>query len=185
MRRRFLRLCVVLLPLLTTAGLTLLAVLLFGVVSGEEFTADTFSRRTYQYVELPYLGIPLSPVGRHEWRSELEQLLTEQEYVAVSGPPYRWDLVAAQRGGTLWREGDAWILCTYLDARDRYDSLYWLDWTRAHPALARIFWPQIARLARRELYLFMPELFALAQTATDPEQLSRDIERAVQERLRS
>ncbi len=184
MRRRFLRLCVVLLPLLATVVTTALAVLLFGVVSGEEFTPDTFSRRSYHYVELPWLRIPLSPVRRREHRSELEQLLVDQQYVAVSGPPYRWDLVLAQRGGTMWREGDARILCIYLDARDPYDSLYGLDWTRANPALARLFWPQIASLARRELYLYMPELFVLAQTATDPEQFRQDIDRTVQERLR-
>ena len=92
-------------------------------------------------------------------------------------PPKRWDLVAAHRGGQVWRTGDAQILCQYLDAWDHNNDLtsYWETWTTDHPALAKVLWPEIATLARRELYFLIPGLFEKALEHDKPQPLQNDL----------
>ncbi|MFW6169539.1 MAG: hypothetical protein ACODAD_03550 [Planctomycetota bacterium] len=72
--------------------------------------------------------------------------------------------MAARRGGRLWRQGDAQILCQYLDARprDHHAARFWKTWTSEHPSLANRLWPAIAQLARRQRYPCIPPLFNAA-----------------------
>jgi len=167
MRRILLR-ALVALPVLA-GGLFIVSAgtLLFGEVSGEEFAPDTFERRVYSYFELPVVRVKVSPVWRSVSRTTLEQTLVDHQYITIKKPPRRWDFVSSNRLGRTWREGDAQILRQYLDAWSEEGDSHWLRWTTSHPATAKIFWPEIAKLAQQELYLLTPDLFELAAEQTD------------------
>ncbi len=148
----------------------------FGRVHGEEFAPDTFERRTYWYYELPLVRLKISPVYRSVTQHQLEQVLTSGQYVVSKPPPNRWDLVSVMRVGRLWRQGDALILCRYLDAWDTDNSVsVWETWTKDHPALASILWPEVAILARQDLYFLIPRLFDRALATEDPQTLQDDL----------
>jgi hypothetical protein len=70
--------------------------------------------------------------------------------------------VQGNRGTQQSGEGDADILCRYLDATDAEDAVYWLKWSKDNAALAGVLWPEVAHLARNRLYFFVPELMGLA-----------------------
>jgi tetratricopeptide (TPR) repeat protein len=166
------------------SGITLffiLSVAHYGLVSGEEFSPHTFERRTYHYYELPLVRLKITPLVRQVQRHQLETLLINKKYLTTQSPPQRWDLIAATRGGEPWRTGNAQILAHYLDAWDNANNMtsYWETWTVDHPGLAKVVWPEIARLARRELYVLMPPLFDLALAHERPAELQSDLNRTL------
>jgi tetratricopeptide (TPR) repeat protein len=152
----------------------------FGHVVGEEFCADAFCRRSFHYVEIPLLHIQVWPISRSDATKSLERTLQAKRYVpAPSGAELRWDLVSSARLGTATVQGDAAILCAYLDAVDEDDQRYWENWTNAHPELAQVLWPTVARVAHQRLYIFIPELMDLARSVPDAESLRREIARVL------
>lgn len=153
---------------------------MFGHVVGEEFCADTFCRRSFHYVEIPLLHIQVWPISRSDATKSLERVLQAKRYVpAPSGAEPRWDLVRSARLGTATVQGDAAILGAYLDAVDDDDERYWEIWTNAHPELAQVLWPTVARVAHQQLYIFIPELMDLARSVADAEMLRREIARVL------
>ena len=175
MRRVFYRLLLTLAVLAGAALVTLIATLMFGSVYGTEFAPDTFERRSYFYYELPVVRLQVTPVQRVTSRSTLEQALIDRKYVQPINPPKRWDLIRAYRVNGLWRQGDAEILAEYLDVHDDKGP-HWLEWSDREPKLAAIFWPEVAKQARAELYILMPDLFELAAQSTDPAKFTRDLQ---------
>jgi hypothetical protein len=182
MRRIIVRILVALLVLATTGVILLVGTMLYGHVSGEEFAPDTFEHRAYHYYELPVVRMQITPVRRELRRSTLAQTLVDKKFIPCTTPPRRWDLVVSRRMGEELRQGDAQILSQYLDVPDDRDESHWLQWTEDHPAVARILWPVIAKLAQQELYLFTPELFELAAEQSDPEAFSGDLKRILARR---
>lgn len=146
----------------------IMVVMVFGKVTGEEFSPSDFKRRSFHYYELPVVGLQVWPIKHFDATGPLEfDLLTKKLIVLNPAPTPRWDLVRGQRVSQAENEGDAEILCSYLDQRDRTGNFSWHDWTNEHPKLAAILWPAIAQLADQELYVFVPDAFALAAAATD------------------
>lgn len=169
--------------LLAALGLllvVLLATLLFGQHGGEEFSPDTFSRRSFYYFQIPLLGFQVTPIFRDDTTNALENYLLAHKFIIPNptGNP-RWDLVTARSASTGLVRGDAEILCSYLDTTIELDKRYWQRWSDLHPESARILWPLIAQLARRQLYLFVPELFDWAERESDPELLARELHRSL------
>ena len=165
--------------------ITLIATLAFGFVAGEEFAPESFARRSFWYYEIPLLHIQITPIDRDDETNELERYLRAQKYVAPSPPPSpRWDMVRVAQGATEVYQGDAAILCAYLDAVDQDGKFFWKLWSEQHPELARILWPAVARVAAQQLYLLVPEMFERAQSAEDPEAFSRELHRMLAERYR-
>jgi len=164
-----------------SAVLLVLAMLIgsFGRVEGSEFHPDTFSRRSYHYYELPLIHVQITPVRRRPDPGDLSLLLANNGW--LKGPPraQRWDLVYCLRNASPWQRGDASILCQYLDTLDADGEVFWTKWTKNHPAAAPILWPEIARLARKELYFLVPDLLAVATRDTDAKQLRRDLNRTL------
>lgn len=149
--------------------------LLFGRVSGEEFSPSDFKRRSFHFYELPIVGIQIWPMQRFDSTSDVESDLVANKLIVVSTPTTpRWDLVHGARGASLI-EGDAAFLCHYFDLRSRTYTLAWGDWNNKHPELAKILWPMIQKLAEQELYSFMPDVFNLAETASDPTAFQSDL----------
>ncbi|MFO7905836.1 MAG: tetratricopeptide repeat protein [Planctomycetota bacterium] len=150
----------------------------FGLVTGEEFSPYTFQRRIYSYHELPLIHLQISPVTREVQRHPLEEMLFQEHVPRPKSASQRWDLVAARRGGSPWRQGEAQILCQYLDARtpDNNGARFWKTWTSEHPTLANILWPAIAQLARRQLYACIPPLFNAAQSNRTPKEFQETLD---------
>ncbi len=165
--------------------LLLLSIVVFGNVHGLEFAPDTFARRYYSYFELPIAHVQVWPVSHTPQTSPLQRLLQNKKYMTYSSPPKRWDLVASYRGSSLFTLGPAEVLRRYVDAVDADDKPYWLTWTKDHPKLARIFWPEIADLAQQQHYSLMPDLFDAASCAKDPVLLRSELNRILSEKYES
>lgn len=154
-----------------------LATRLFGCISGEEFSPDTFSRRSFCYYQIPLVHIQVSPTDRKDQTSAFESYLRTKNYVPVrkKGEP-RWDLVTAAQAFVVIDQGDAAILCSYLDTRNKDGDFCWQKWSDDHPKLARILWPVVARVASQRLYIFTPDMLELAKDAGDVAAFDRDLD---------
>lgn len=154
------------------------AVLYFGSVNGEEFSPDSFKRRRFAYLELPLFGIQITPIRHTDDTEDLEKYLVAEKLLPKAAQPEnRWDLVMASVGRRSLTQGDARILCQYLDAVDKDGGSVWLKWSEDHVEMSKVLWPAVAKVARQELYSFVPELFVLARTCSEPDQLQQTIDR--------
>jgi hypothetical protein len=156
------------------------AVLYFGSVNGEEFSPDSFKRRRFAYWELPLFGIQITPIRHTDNTEDLERYLVAEKLLPKAAQPEnRWDLVMASVGKRSLTQGDARILCLYLDAKSKDGDSVWLKWSEDHVEMAKVLWPAIAKVARQELYSFVPDLFVLARSSTAPDQLQQMIDQAL------
>ncbi|MBP90226.1 MAG: hypothetical protein CMJ64_26545 [Planctomycetaceae bacterium] len=165
-----------LLGVLLLAAVVILATLYFGKIGGEEFSPTRFQRRVFAYVEIPLLKVQVSPISRSDTTGDLEKYLVTKKLLGTNTKEPRWDLVWANSGGPGGQHGEARILCTYLDSVNDEGKIAWLAWTEDNTDLAKIVWPAIAKLAGQELYSFVPDLFVLARSATDKEELQREVD---------
>jgi hypothetical protein len=172
-----------LLGALATFGLSvvvLIATFLFGQHGGEEFCPDTFTRRSFYYFQIPLLGLQVTPILRDDTTNSLENYLLAHKLVPPNSTDNpRWDLVMARSAGSRLVRGDAEILCSYLDATNDNQNLYWQRWSNTHSEAAKVLWPLVAQLARQQLYLFVPELFELADGESDPEALAKELNQSL------
>lgn len=153
------------------------AVLYFGSVRGEEFSPDSFKRRKFAYLELPLVRYQITPIHHTDTTNDLEKYLATQKLFAKpTKPDNRWDLVLASEGRRRHEQGDARILCQYLDAINEDGDNVWLKWSEDNVKLAKVVWPAVAKVARQELYSFVPELFILARSATTADGLQKSID---------
>ena len=173
------------LTVLGVASVVLVATLLFGLHTGEEFSPDTFSRQTFYYYEIPLLGIQVSPIVRKSRTNTFERFLRQKGYVKSgnSSQP-RWDLVKVARSGATTFRGDADILCSYLDAVDSGGIRHWQTWSEKNPKLAGVLWPLVARAADEQLYIFVPELIDLAGSASKPDELQKRLNESLAQQYR-
>jgi hypothetical protein len=111
--------------------------------------------------------------------------IASHNYLAplAKGANQDWHIIAGERGLGQRRQGDASILMQYLDATDSADYHRWVKWSEDHPERAALLWPAVQRLARRELYVFVPDLFDLAQAVEDPAALRQGLDQAVADKL--
>ncbi len=157
-------------------------VAMYGMVAGDEFSPDTFALRSFYYYEIPLLGFQVTPVFREEHNSALVTHLRSQKLLPpTSRDQPRWHFVRAVRGGQPL-SGDAAILCRYFDIRQGDESL-WLKWTKDHAEAAAVLWPAVAAVARRNHYVFVPDIFELAANS-DPASLRQDLNRRLAQRYR-
>jgi hypothetical protein len=145
-----------------------LATYMFGYVSGYEFNPQTFERRRFGFYEIPLVRLQVTPLWRNDASGAVEQLVRSHNYVTpTKGAPEQWDLISFRRSTYKPVPTDPLILQRYLDAQDAARSPFWQDWSVEHPDLAKILWPEVARLARMDLYVLLPPLFDLAREASD------------------
>lgn len=163
----------------TTFGaaiLMLLTIVTMGMVTGEEFSPNTFQRRFFVYYQLPLVRIQITPVSRNNATNRLQRFLISHGLVPQSPTTSpRWDVVHANGAGIGHWSGDAAILCHYLDQRDDDGNSRWLRWSKNHPKLAKCLWPTVAHVARQQLYALVPDLIHLAQTTDEPAQFDEQI----------
>jgi hypothetical protein len=150
------------------AVVIVLATFLFGYVTGYEFNPQTFARRRFGFYEIPLVRLQVTPLFRVDSNGEVEDLVQTQKYVTPRpGAAEEWHLMTFHRSTHTPPPTDAQILGRYLDAETSESGTYWYEWSVQHPDLAPILWPEVARLARLELYVLMPPLFELARQAED------------------
>jgi hypothetical protein len=152
--------------LLVLAMVTAWATLLFGSVSGSEFSPETLQRREFSYYQLPLLGIQVTPLDRKPVTGSVEQYLLTNKIVAPIKPE-KWDLIEGYEGATHVNPHGASILCTYFDAINHQNQPYWENWSKTHPQLAAILWPELVVVARLRFYEIIPDMMQLAESTDE------------------
>lgn len=139
----------------------------FGSVYGVEFNPKTFHRRTFLYYEIPGTGWQVRKVERIDSTGKTEEFLQTNNHIPKKSQGQEvWHIVQAHRGRRSW-DGDAHILVNYFDAKDGFNNPIWLEWSSANPKLASLLWPAVSQLAVDELYIYVPEVLALAEGLKD------------------
>ena len=147
-----------------------------GQVIGTEFTPDSFKRRDFAYFRIPLIKLQISPVVRWDSSNDLEKHLRRNSLKGLPVRATRWD-VASVNSGAKSESGDAAILCSYLDTKNKDDELLWLVWTKADEKRAKPLWKAVHDAAKLDAYVCIPELFELAEANEDAKELSDEIER--------
>jgi hypothetical protein len=166
-----------LLSILGGALLVFLATVTFGGVHGTEFCPQTFERRSYSYYELPLLHIQMTGERHQDLTGSTEKCITSNKFVATINGKRDWHVLVGSRGTRQRRPGDAGILLQYLDAEESSEVYRWVRWSEQHTELAKILWPAVQRLALRDMYVFMPDLFDLAKQVDDTAKLQEQLDR--------
>jgi hypothetical protein len=158
-----------LLSLILLVGIGAFITRQFGGVYGVELNPHTFARRSYSFYEIPLLGWQVVAIRRDDIENDAVTFLIDNKYITdPKKAPDEWHLVQGIRGVSPAVIGDAKILAEYLEIVDANSNYPWVDWSTKHPQLAKVLWPAVSRLARDEQYLYVDELFDLAQQASDP-----------------
>ncbi len=155
--------------------LGMLLFVIFGRISGIEFSPQTLEYRYFRFYEIPLLRMQVSSV-RYEVRDmpTIGALMSESYFPKPIAGVEDWDLVYGKRGFGKY-EGDANILVDYLEATDHQGNSVWEIWSEDNPPLAAVFWPVVIDAVRKEEYTKMPDLFEKARQATTPEELAESL----------
>lgn len=147
--------------------------LMFGNVTGTEFAPHNFESRNYHVLRIPLLNLQVWPATRTKEANPLVEHLFGRKILTPGKPePPEYDLVEELAGARRIR-GDAQYLQKYLQLADDQ----WLDWTKSHPELAKVFWPEVQRVAQRRMYTAIPEMFHIAEQEDSPEALKAALHR--------
>jgi hypothetical protein len=158
---------------------SLFAVNMFGYVSGVEVSPYTFKRRKFYYYEIPGLEIQIWSVKRSKAPLPTIDYLRSAKMLPAAGPDDRWDLVQCWRGLAQTHDGDADILIGYLESTDENHKLTWVKWTQeAVPSDSQYLWSAVAQLARRQLYIVLPDVFRAA-TDSPKGQVAGEVKRVL------
>jgi hypothetical protein len=160
-----------------------LVLLLFGSVTGIEFSPTHFETRQFSVREIPWLQTQITPIRRVNSQSATARYLIAQSLIQpTKGVPSDWHLVQLSRGGFEVSDSDAKLLTDQLDlyvytaTSSSSATSFWHQWSIDEPEKAKILWPIIQRLAIRELYILMPRLFSLAVDSKDKQTLQTSID---------
>lgn len=157
------------------------AILLFGSVRGTEICPETLERRYFHFREIPILRLQVGGAWYISQTGSLEQHLVNNNLINAAPPKKTWHIIQVTRGVSSTRNFDPEILVRYLEARDSNGELYWLEWTKKQPKLAAHLWQGVCDLALAGEYTTIPDLFEVAQSATDPDKAQAEIKRLVQQ----
>ena len=165
----------------TISATLILSFLLFivirtqGFVSGSEFSPTHFQQRKFSFYEIPLIHLQITPIKRSGATPRTANYVRQTSLIRLHpGPPAVWHIVSISRGLTGSTPADANLLIDQLNLDSGGDE-YWRTWSIDHPNQAKVLWPVIQKLAERELYILMPQLFELAQI----EQSSQDLQNAI------
>ncbi|WP_182866063.1 hypothetical protein [Stieleria mannarensis] len=135
-----------------------------GNVSGTEFAPSHFQTRQFSFYEIPFLHLQITPITRRDSTGPLARQIRAKGWITVvrGKKPSGWHLVSLRRGPTS-TPAVAGLLTDTMQLQDS-GSPFWVSWNNDHPNRASVLWPTVQRLAERELYVMLPELFQLART---------------------
>lgn len=143
--------------------------MMFGNVAGTEFAPHNFKTRNYHVLRVPLLNLQVWPVQRVDESSPLVQYLFGKDKILTEAKKgeAEFDLVEELAGARTIR-GDARFLQNYLTDTSATE---WLQWSKDHADLAKVFWPEVQRVANRKMYAAIPEMFHLASQYDAPDAL--------------
>lgn len=174
--RRRVRVAIALIATVVIGLAMFLIVRIQGYVSGEEFSPVDFQQRHFSFYEIPLIHVQITPIRRVGTTTSTARYLRRNSLLTTPPPTAAtWHLVKISRRIVRSTPGDAELLTDQLTFRRDGDP-HWKRWSQEHPDQARIFWPVIQRLANRELYILMPELFERAQRSTSADSLQASID---------
>jgi len=159
------RMILVLVGLGLALAIPVSCLVLFGMgqVSGVEFSPDDFSRRTFSYNQMPLTDWVVVKKVYKDATTDIERSLTADRLVrSVILKKKRWHLVSEFGSSVVSHECDARFLTGYLDKLDDDGNSYWDTWNTEYPKCAKVFWPEIAELARDEMYLKIADVMQVA-----------------------
>lgn len=136
-----------------------------GQISGQEFSPDDFSRRSFEYNQTPWFNWILFQKTYSDQTTTLEESLVIDGFVVpVINKKKKWHLICDSGTGSRLtsHECDARFLTDYLDLTNDEGDYYWTQWNTDYPQSAKIFWPKIVDLARNQMYLKIPEVMQFA-----------------------
>jgi hypothetical protein len=135
-----------------------------GFVRGSEFAPTHFVQRSFSFYEIPFFHWQITPIRRSD---DTPPAATYVKTAHLKKLPLAkasvWHLVSLSRGISGTTTADANLLVAQLKFSEKSDP-YWVDWSKQNPKQAAILWPIIQRLAERELYVFIPMVFATADS---------------------
>ncbi len=156
-----------------------------GFVSGQEFSPTHFQQRNFSFYEIPLIHVQITPIKRVGSTPATATYVRQNALIRPhTGAPTSWHLVSISRGLTGSTAADANLLIDQLQLQTGVDE-FWRTWSIDHPKLAKVLWPVIQKLAERELYILMPQLFELAQIDQTPQQLQQNIDELLRGQYRS
>lgn len=160
-------------------GFLAISVLLFGYVEGREFAPTHFKTRKFWYLEIPILGVQVSPIIRTEANSSLQQYLVSNSLVA--NPPDdvdTWHLIEVRRWFLEQVEGDAKMLDRYLNyfSPDNEVEPFWNGWTTREPGMAKALWPRVQGAACGGRYAEIPTMFRIAAGGKNVAEVERELD---------
>lgn len=145
-------------------------------MSGKEFSPTHFQQRDFSFYEIPLIHLQITPIKRSGSTPRTATYLRQNSLITPgSGTPTTWHLVSISRGLTGTTPADANLLIDQLNLQIKADE-FWRTWSIDHPKRAKAFWNVIQKLALRELYILMPQLFELAQIDQTPQQLQESLD---------
>lgn len=141
-----------------------------GRVQGREFSPTHFEIRQFSFTEIPLLRLQITPINRVSETSGLRNYLTTSSLILrPGGQPTEWQIVELSRFGGGSTPADAKLLTDFLDTdtvrHATYGQQHWHQWSTQNPQHAAVLWPVIQKLAQRELYVFIPSVFQIADAA--------------------
>lgn len=150
-----------------------------GFVRGSEFAPSHFVRRSFSFYEIPLVHWQITPIRRSDDTPPAATYVKTKILQKVpKGTATNWHLVSLSRGILGTTNADANFLLAQLEFSDQDNSdPYWIDWSKNNPKHAAVLWPIIQRLACRELYIFIPMVFATADSGgKSPAELQKIID---------
>ena len=158
-----------------------------GDYSGEEFSPDDFTSRSFNYNQTPGLKWILRKKKHYDTtRIVVKELVADNLIVPVRYPKKNWHLIYDSGGSVISHECDARFLTQYLELTDDDGDYYWIEWNEKFPKSAKIFWPLVVDLARHEMYLRIPDVMQAAMDIKkdDPVAFQTHFEKIVAELYR-
>lgn len=137
-----------------------------GFVRGSEFAPSHFVRRSFSFYEIPLVHWQITPIQRSDDTPPAATFVkTKHLRKLPKGTASNWHLISLTRGISGTTNADANFLLAQLNFGNQGNpDPYWIDWSKQNPQHAAILWPIIQRLAERELYIFIPMVFATADS---------------------
>lgn len=159
-------------------------VMIFGWVSGVEFSPTHFEARQFSFLEIPLVQLQISAIRRDRITPDLNSYLATSSLITrPATPPDTWHLVELRRWALAPVDGEAKHLTRCLDYQTPGGSgsgSFWKAWSQQHPEAAGILWPRVQGLACKGQYALIPEVLRIAALrAASPVALGEELDRHI------
>jgi hypothetical protein len=143
-----------------------------GTATGVEFSPDLFRHRSFRQHQ--WCGVAYSK-ETEEWQSAIDDYLHAEGFVTASSHKARWHFVKGFAPGVRGWHGPAKHMCQAVGCFSGDDR--WVQWSKDHPELAKVLWPQVVAWARNEDYTTIAVLFHHTdlKSSTTAEQVRKNI----------